>query len=112
MERWQAIDTARESEARQLLHVCCGSPRWIDRMMARRPFGTREAAQDAARELWFTLDRSDWIEAFSHHPRIGDREALRRKFASTRTLSEREQSGVTGATQEVLTGLIEGNQAY
>ena len=66
----------------------------------------------AAREEWFALSPDDWVEAFSHHPRIGDRDALRRKFAATRALSEREQSGVGGASEEVLAALLEGNREY
>ena len=112
MERWQRIDSAPEPEARELLQTCCGAARWIDRMMARRPFGTREAAFGAARDEWFALSPSDWIEAFNHHPRIGDREALRRKYAATRTLSEREQAGVSEASEAVLGALLEGNREY
>ena len=112
MERWRRIDSAADAEARHLLQTCCGSARWVDRMLSRRPFGSRDAALAAARQEWFALDRDQWIEAFSHHPRIGDRDALRRKFASTRALSEREQSGVSGASEEVLGDLLEGNRRY
>ena len=112
MERWQRIDSAPELEARELLQTCCGAARWIDRMMTRRPFGTRETALGAARDEWFALSPNDWIEAFNHHPRIGDREALRRKYAATRTLSEREQAGVSEASEAVLGALLEGNREY
>ena len=95
-----------------LLQACCGSERWVERMMARRPFGSSDAAMAAAREAWFGLQPDDWIEAFGKHPRIGDRDALRRRFAATRTLSEREQAGVSGASEEVLAALFEGNRAY
>ena len=81
-------------------------------MVSHRPFGSRQAALDAARAEWLALDPQDWIEAFGHHPRIGDREELRRKFAATRALSEREQSGVSGASEEVLAALFEGNRRY
>lgn len=112
MERWQRIDAASEPEARELLRTCCGASRWIDRMLTRRPFGGHEAAIRAAREEWFALSPDDWIEAFNHHPRIGDRDGLRTRFAAARELSEREQSGVSGASEEVLAGLIEGNREY
>jgi 2-oxo-4-hydroxy-4-carboxy-5-ureidoimidazoline decarboxylase len=112
MERWRRIDDAPEPEARELLRTCCGASRWIERMLTRRPFGAREAALRAAREEWFALSPDDWIEAFNHHPRIGDREAMRTKFASTRSLSELEQAGVSGASEEVLTALLEGNRQY
>lgn len=112
MERWRRIDEAPDVEARALLGACCGSARWVERMLARRPFGSRETARDAARDEWFALSPDDWLEAFGHHPMIGDRDALRRRFAGTRALSEREQAGVDDASEEVLTGLLEGNRAY
>ena len=112
MERWRRIDSAPEQEARDLLWTCCGSSRWVERMLARRPFGSRETALDVAREEWFALTRAEWIQAFSHHPRIGDRDALRRKFAATGALSEREQAGVSGASDETLAALLDGNREY
>lgn len=95
-----------------MLRTCCGSRRWVDGMLARRPFGTRERLLASAREVWFALDRDDWLEAFADHPRIGDREALRTRFAETRHLAAGEQSGVRGASDEVLDALARGNDAY
>lgn len=112
MERWRRIDAAPEPEARELLRTCCGSTRWIDRMLLHRPYGSADAALGAARDEWFALSPDDWIEAFNHHPRIGDRDGMRTKFAATRMMSEREQSGVSGASEEVLTALLDGNREY
>ena len=81
-------------------------------MLARRPFGTTEALLDAARTEWFSLPEEDWKEAFGHHPMIGDREALRRRFAGTQPFSEREQAGVESSPVEVLDALTEGNRQY
>ena len=81
-------------------------------MLARRPFATRERLLDAARQEWWGLPPADWGEAFSAHPRIGDREALRRRFAATRQLSEREQAGIDGAPDELLAALEGANAAY
>jgi len=81
-------------------------------MMRLRPFGTRDALRAAAREEWFALSPAEWREAFSHHPKIGDRDLLRQRFAATRQLSEREQSGVAGASEETLARLAAGNAAY
>ena len=66
----------------------------------------------AAREEWFALTPDDWREAFAHHPKIGDRAALARRFTNTRQLSEKEQAGVDGASDSVLTDLAEGNRLY
>ena len=106
------LDRAPEAEARAVLSRCCGSARWVERMLARVPFGTIDEMRAAARAEWFALSPADWREAFTHHPRIGDRESLRRRFAATRDLSEREQSGAEGASEEVLAALAEANAAY
>jgi 2-oxo-4-hydroxy-4-carboxy-5-ureidoimidazoline decarboxylase len=106
------LDDLPEEEARDLLRACCGSSRWIERVLRRRPFGSLDALLAAAREEWFALQEADWREAFGHHPMIGDRDALRRRFAATRHLSTREQAGVETASDEVLDALARGNRAY
>lgn len=85
---------------------------WVERMLARRPFGSLDALLRAAREEWFALSEPEWREAFSHHPMIGDREALRARFARTRDLSLREQAGVDHAPDDMLDALAEANRAY
>lgn len=112
MERWRRVDEADPDGARLELARCCGATRWIEGMLARRPFGSREAALDAARDVWFALDRDDWLEAFTHHPRIGDVGALRKRFPATGHLSEGEQAGLTGTSDDVLAELLAGNEAY
>jgi 2-oxo-4-hydroxy-4-carboxy-5-ureidoimidazoline decarboxylase len=81
-------------------------------MLDRRPFGSRAGLLDAAREQWFALSPDDWREAFGHHPKIGGRDVLRARFAATRHLSEREQSGISGASEETLDALADGNREY
>ena len=66
-------------------------------MAARRPFNNRAGLLGAARDVWFSLTPADWLEAFTHHPKIGDRESLRRRFAASGHLSEKEQAGLVGA---------------
>jgi 2-oxo-4-hydroxy-4-carboxy-5-ureidoimidazoline decarboxylase len=104
MELWQRIDTSPLEEARTLLTTACGAHRWVDRMLIRRPFGSRDALLAVAREEWFSLAEADWREAFLHHPKIGQKSADR--------VASREQSGVSGAADDVLTALAEGNRAY
>jgi OHCU decarboxylase len=114
MDTWKAIDDAAQPRARTLLLKACGSERWADCMLARRPFGSRDTLLERAREVWFGLNEDDWLEAFSHHPQIGDRESLRRRFPETHDLSEREQAGVAraGTNVDVLTALAEANRKY
>lgn len=115
MERWERINRAPPDEARAQLQVCCGSSRWINRMMARVPFPSREAALKAARDEWFALDPADWREAFDHHPRIGTppvAQDFSPASASASAISAREQSGAANAADDVKRGLAEGNRAY
>lgn len=99
------------SAAAELLR-CCGARRWAEAMAQRRPFGSEAELFAAAEEIWQNLSPEDWREAFSHHPKIGDLASLRMKFAGTRQWSEGEQAGVTGAAEEILHALAEGNDAY
>ena len=63
--------------ARGALARCCGSRRWVDAMLAARPFASPEALHEFADRVWATLDRPDFLEAFAQHPAIGARaEAL------------------------------------
>ena len=106
------VDACAADEAAALLRQACGSTRWVERMLARRPFGTGEALLGAARAEWLALTPADWLQAFADHPRIGDREALARKFPDTHHLAAHEQAGVSGAGADVLTALADGNAAY
>ncbi len=90
---------------------CCGSSRWAREMAGRRPFRTFEELSGAADEVWFSLSREDWLEAFSHHPRIGEKQ-LREKFAVTAGWAEQEQKGTAGASENILKALAQGNAEY
>ncbi len=104
MEPWRRLDLASPSEARTLLAGCCGSARWVEAMLARRPFGSMTALVESADAIWHGLSEADWLEAFSHHPKIGDR--------SAGGIAKREQSGVALAPEETFRELADANQAY
>jgi 2-oxo-4-hydroxy-4-carboxy-5-ureidoimidazoline decarboxylase len=112
MEPSRRIDDASPDRARAFLQACCGSTRWVERMLAVRPFGTTDILLSAARREWFALTPEDWKEAFTCHPKIGDREALRARFPATHRLSEREQAGMSAASDQTIEALLEGNAAY
>lgn len=107
-----ALNRLPATRQAELLERCCGSGRWIQSMMQRIPFADWQALRSDADEIWLGLDRDDWMEAFAHHPKIGDIDSLRARFATTRNLSAGEQSGVDGASEEVLAGLAAGNRHY
>ncbi|HEU4927097.1 MAG TPA: 2-oxo-4-hydroxy-4-carboxy-5-ureidoimidazoline decarboxylase [Vicinamibacterales bacterium] len=112
MEPWERLDSASPEEARRLLTTCCGSSAWVDRMLRRCPFGSADALLAAAPEAWLDLTLTDWLEAFSHHPKIGDRTSLAQPFAATAHLSAREQSGAADAPAQVLDDLAAANRTY
>ncbi len=99
-------------DATAALLRCCGSRRWAEEMAYGRPFASARALYDRADTVWAGMGRKDHRQAFAAHPRIGDREALRAKFASTAAWAEGEQAGAAGASDAVLDALAEGNRAY
>lgn len=109
-----------ESEARVALTRCCGATKWVDAMLASRPFADDDAVLTRADEVWATMSRDDFLEAFTHHPRIGSSlEALREKFGSGELKdkgdlewSGDEQAGVKEAQEATLTALRDGNVAF
>ena len=123
MGRSHEIDAATDAGARAILSRACGASRWVDRMMARRPFGSDARLLRTARIEWFGLTEADWLEAFSHHPKIGDRAlappkpaseggALAARLPATHDLSAQEQSGVAAAGAHVIDQLASANEAY
>ena len=52
------------------------------------------------------------MNAFSQHPKIGDKTNLKEKFKNTQTWAENEQSQIKEATDEVLQKLVDGNKVY
>ena len=95
----------------QLLQ-CCGSQRWATQMAAARPFPTIDSAIETAGEIWWSLDRSDWLEAFRSHPKIGEQKAADAVTAKAQAWSSHEQAGVTAASNETIDSLATLNRAY
>ncbi|MCK6503516.1 allantoicase [Myxococcota bacterium] len=107
------LNAASPADAAAALSRCCGSPRWVQAMLARRPFGSRTHLHGAAAQAWWGLHEEDWRLAFTHHPRIGaDVAALRARFAATAAWSQGEQAGVVAADEQTLSDLARGNQEY
>jgi 2-oxo-4-hydroxy-4-carboxy-5-ureidoimidazoline decarboxylase len=106
------FNTLAMPEATEAMLRCCGSGRWAGRMLARRPYASFDDVLIAADESFAELEPGDWLEAFSHHPKIGDLESLRTKFATTAGWASGEQAGVSMARETTLAALAEGNRAY
>jgi OHCU decarboxylase len=104
------FNTLAAPQAESLLMDCCGSPRWAAGVAAGRPYASVETLHKAADSVWWKLDRADWLEAFSHHPQIGDKPAAGSE--SARQWAAGEQKGARSATDDVKSRLARANRAY
>ena len=95
------LNRSKEAELRKQLKRCCGSERFVDAVLEKRPFRSSAHLQKAAEDVWWSLDAKDWLEAFAAHPRIGDKEALRKKYKH-RGWESGEQSGAADASEDTL----------
>lgn len=106
------LNNLSDQEATEQLTRCCGSGGWVKRMMALRPFRSADHLFSTAEEVWLSMSEPDWREAFTHHPKIGDIDSLKAKFATTANWSANEQSGVDVASDDVLQQLKNLNEDY
>ena len=106
------LDGLGPEAATKALTRCCGSRRWVEGMLARRPFGSDPRLYEAADEVWGALGPEDWREAFSHHPRLGERRLETAAPADTREWSRGEQAGAAASSGDVQRALAEGNALY
>jgi 2-oxo-4-hydroxy-4-carboxy-5-ureidoimidazoline decarboxylase len=109
----ERLNDLSEPDARAAFSRCCGALRWVEAMLASRPFASASELCAKADAVWSALGASDFLEAFTHHPDIGaDMNELRRKFAGTAELSQGEQAGAATATLATLVELRQLNRQY
>lgn len=106
------LDQLPATHAIELLAACCGSSRWVSSMVARRPFRSLDAVLDAADDVWWSLEATDWREAFAHHPRIGEHSSAAPQDERARGWSSAEQAGVSTAHDTVRDALAAANREY
>ena len=98
--------------AAPLLQSCCGAHAWVQTMLARRPFTSLDTLLDMADTVWWSLKHEDWLEAFAHHPRLGEQRAQSDTTSMARNWSADEQSRVAAAATDVLAALANANREY
>ena len=108
----ESLNSLTYSEANEQFKLCCGAENWVIKMNQNRPFQNKDDLYQKSESIWFSLSSKDWLEAFIHHPKIGDIDSLRKKFHNTKSISENEQSGVNDAAESTLKDLAESNQLY
>jgi OHCU decarboxylase len=106
------LNSLSADEAAQGLLQCCGSKRWANEMADARPFSTLETLLATANDFWWSLDQSDWLEAFRSHPKIGEKKAADKVSTQSQQWSGQEQSGVANASGETVSTLADLNADY
>jgi 2-oxo-4-hydroxy-4-carboxy-5-ureidoimidazoline decarboxylase len=101
------FDTMGHGEAAELLRACCASGRWVQSVLAGRPYRSFDAIAAACDAALAELAWPDILEALAAHPRIGERmPGAGRESAWSRA----EQSGAADPSLE--DELVAGNLAY
>lgn len=98
----EALNNLDRSALSKALHNCCGSSSWVGEMLTVFPIPDEQTLFDEASDTWHSCSEKDWLEAFSHHPRIGAK--------TTNAMAAAEQSGL--ASTDTLEALAEGNRRY
>jgi len=111
-EGLRGLNAMPDEATRAALLNCCGSSAWANSVQAHRPFHDPAQLFDTAREVWKRLGKDDWLEAFSHHPKIGERKAAAASPEQARQWSQQEQRGVTSSAPHLLDELASANQCY
>ena len=109
LKRWNGLEA--EQAALEVL-PCCGSKAWARALAARRPVNDEVSLVKLSDEIWASLSEQDWLEAFSTHPRIGERKAAASTSSQSTAWSLQEQAQVDGAKADVQSALAAGNQQY
>ena len=98
------LNAASAEQASNALMTCCGSSRWVMEMVSRRPFPDDQLLHENSETAWWGLGEQDWLEAFSKHPKIGEKSAAQ--------WSKQEQSGMAQASHETRESMLRLNEAY
>ena len=105
----RTLNEAPTEQAADRLAACNASRRWIEQVLANRPYADVESLLLTAERVARSLEWDDVGQALDAHPRIGDRASGQNTEA---TWSRQEQSAVGTADPQTQDALREGNVAY
>jgi 5-hydroxyisourate hydrolase/2-oxo-4-hydroxy-4-carboxy-5-ureidoimidazoline decarboxylase len=107
------LNSLSEQEAFAQLEQCCVSKTWVNQMLTSRPFSSENELIKKAASIWYNdCSVKDFKDAFTGHPKIGNVESLKEKFAHTAEWAGNEQSRVTSANIETIEALTKANELY
>jgi len=109
LARW---NEAPSTNANKEMLACCGSTAWAERITQLRPFAGDTSLLTASDEIWNSLTRKDWLQAFRSHPRIGESAASAQAPARSLAWSQQEQGSAARADNDLKSALAAANRAY
>jgi allantoicase len=112
LTRIARLNQLSRKQVSSALFACCGSKKWVELVLAHRPFADNSALLDSAEEAFETLGRKDWLTIFRSHPAIGAKKAAGKQTAMAREWSASEQSVAQQASPETLAVLGAANEDY
>src|ERR1044072_7664453 len=107
--RLDVVNRLPDAHAAEQLPACNASPRWIEQVLAHRPYADLDTVLDTAENAARDLEWSEVRRALDAHPRIGQRA----EGGSTEARwSRREQSAVGTSDARIQEMLRAGNAEY
>lgn len=104
----ESFNAQSPDAAAAVIRPCADIDRWVDAIVASRPYASVADALALADREARTWTAEDVDAALAHHPRIGERPG---GDSAEAALSRNEQSSV-GADEAAAQALLDGNRAY
>ncbi|MDE0792175.1 MAG: 2-oxo-4-hydroxy-4-carboxy-5-ureidoimidazoline decarboxylase [SAR324 cluster bacterium] len=105
------LNQGDSEQARIELLKCCGSSKWVNNILAARPFSSVDQLHVQAEKIWLELGKDDYLEAFAAHPKIGESK-VPEKAKNTENWTRKEQAGMLNAADPVKLELEKQNRKY
>ena len=112
MATLEQLNALPAGDAAEEFRACCASTRWVEAMVAARPFPTADELLAASERIWWTTGPEDWLEAIASHPRIGETATRARVSEVARGWSAKEQEAVAASDARVRHELAAAIQEY
>nr|AZL94774.1 2-oxo-4-hydroxy-4-carboxy-5-ureidoimidazoline decarboxylase [Nephromyces sp. MMRI] len=108
----KAFNDLPADAAKKIIEDACHSPIVGQKIADLRPFQDFSALLDACDVQWFNLPDDQVLLTLEHHPKIGDLESLRKKYAAVAEQAKTEQGKMGEASEETLADLKKYNELY
>ena len=109
----EELNNLEKDECRNALFSCCGSKAWVNKMLGHRPFENNLELEIIAVDEFKKCTEEDWLEAFSHHAKLGKRKGSNESDKKELSKWEKqEQRGTAEASSKILSDLEIANETY